>query len=656
MSAEASLAGGSPVLDIQVGRIYLLSDRTGTFMLMQFVSSEEVIVREAGRNTLWTVPVELLQCLDNSENTRARDLQLIEENRLGAADQLLEDIRPLLQYTRIPKHVLEERAKATGRAGKTLRLWTKRYKKDPRLSSLQRKQRSDVGGRRFHPAVEKVLTAAVQTLLDNPGLRVLDAQENVEEQVKALRPTLKIPDLRIPSYGTLYNRYNELSERQKAEARLGKRPAKLLHGISQGSLTDVNHPLALVQVDHLELPVVVVDEVERVPICKAWITVLIDIYSRCLAGYYITLEAPGNLSLGLAMSHAVLPKVESLRVLPYEAQWPVHGIMGALHADNAGEFHGNMLERAASEYGIELMYRKVRHPNYGGHIESYLGTLSDELRQLPGATREGPAALGDTDPRETAAMTLAELEQYILNLVIEYHDHPHSGIEKMTPMAKYLSGMRGENGATPLGRMRRPTDEKKFRLDFLPCDERCVHAKGIVWDYIWYVDDTLQRWVNAIDAKNRDEKRKFIVRRDPRDVTRLYFWDPDIRSYRIIGTRDVSRPALSLWELRGLAAYLKRKGQPVNEDTIFAARSDRRRIAEEAKSKTRQAQSKRAREAERQRRAAAGAEEHRKSVASPPCGLQTDTTGGSGATPASPTSAAPTTPASGSVYELDWGD
>lgn len=654
MSATAEcLAGGSPVIDLQIGRAYLLTDRTGVFTLLQFHSSDEVVVRENGRGTLWTVPVHLLQSLTPSENTRTRDLSVIEDSRIHAADRLLEDITPLLQYKRIPKDVLAKRAQETGRAAKTLRLWTKRYQKDPRLSSLQRKQRSDVGEHRFHPAVEKVLEAAVASLLANPGLRLQDVQTEVETEVHALRTSLKLPDLKAPSYGTLYNRFNELSERQKAEARLGKRPAKLLHGISQGSLTDVNYPLALVQVDHLELPVVVVDEVDRIDIGKAWITVLIDVFSRCLAGYYITLESPGNLSLGLALAHAVLPKTPTLGVLPYRAQWPVHGLMSALHADNAGEFHGNMLERAAGEYGIDLMYRKVKNPNYGGHIESYLGTLSDQLKQLPGATREGPAALGDTDPRETAAMTLDELERYVLNLVIEYHNRPHSGIGNMAPIAKFMAGMRGEDGATPIGRLRRPTDEKKFRLDFLPCDERCVHPKGIVWDHIWYVDDTLQRWVNSIDPKNRDEKRKFLVRRDPRDLSRLYFWDPDIQTYRIIGTRNLARPSISLWELNGLVAYLKRKGRPVDEDAIFAAREDRHRITEEAKSKTRRAQSQRARSAERQRRAAAGAQAHRELVAPAPAGLKPDAPSSDSTAPSS----SPGKPSAvGTAYELDWGD
>lgn len=609
------LRGGSPILEVAPGRCYVLHDRPGTYEIVQLESATTVVVREVGRGTLISVPTRLLQGLISSENMRDRDLVAMEPARLKAAEGILEDIRPLLAYRRIPKAVLEERAGATGRSMKSLRFWLGRYRKDPRLSSLCRKRRADIGSSQFHPAVEKAIADVVQSLMHNGGLRLVDAHEELSDAVKALRRTLDIPDLPIPSYGTLYNRYHEISERDKATARLGKRAAKLLHGIAQGSLSDVNHPLALVQVDHLELPVMVVDEEGRIPIGKGWITVLIDLFSRCVCGFYVTLEAPGNLSLGLAMSHAILPKDDTLATLPYDASWPIHGFMWSLHADNAGEFHGNMLELAAREYRIDLMFRKVKHPNYGGAIESYLGTLSGELRKVPGSTREGPAALGDYDPSEAAVMTLAELERYVLNLIIEYHNRPHSGIDKMTPLGRFTEGLRGGAGATPVGRLRQATDPARLRLDFLPCDERCVHPKGIVWDKVWYVDDCLQRWVNAIDPANRQEKRKFLVRRDPRDLSRIYFWDPEEHNYRVIGTRNLSRPSITLWELQGISRYLAAKGHAeIDEETIFAAREDRRRTQEQAQARTAKAQRQRARQKERERRAVDGARIHQEAT------------------------------------------
>jgi putative transposase len=302
------------------------------------------------------------------------------------------------------------------------------------------------------------------------------------------------------------------------------------------------------------------------------------------------------------MTHAILPKDDTLKLLGFKATWPICGFMWAIHADNAGEFHGNMLELAAQEYGFELLFRKVRQPQYGGHIESYLGTLSEKLRILPGSTREGPESLGETDPNESAAMTLKELERYIVSLIVEYHNAPHSGLHDVTPLAKFAEGMRGAPGVLPMGTLRQAADPERLRLDFLPCDERTVQSDGITWDYIHYVDDCLQRWVNSLDPKNIHEKRKFLVRRDPRDISRIYFFDPELNVYRIIGTRNLSRPAMSLWELKAAIKFLREKGHTqIDEDLIFAARAERQEIRTKAISKTQAAKRERARQEQRER-------------------------------------------------------
>jgi hypothetical protein len=45
-------------------------------------------------------------------------------------------------------------------------------------------------------------------------------------------------------------------------------------------------------------------------------------------------------------------------------------------------------------YGIELQWRPVKKPLYGGHIQRWLGTFAQELQNLPGATFSNPAERG----------------------------------------------------------------------------------------------------------------------------------------------------------------------------------------------------------------------------------------------------------------------
>jgi putative transposase len=45
-------------------------------------------------------------------------------------------------------------------------------------------------------------------------------------------------------------------------------------------------------------------------------------------------------------------------------------------------------------------------------------------------------------------------------------------------------------------------------------------------------------------------KRLFLIRRDPRDISVVYFFDPELNCYFEIPYRNTSRPALTLWELK----------------------------------------------------------------------------------------------------------
>jgi putative transposase len=606
-------AGGSPILEIDVGRSYGRSDRPGLYTIVQYESAEEVLVREAGSGALEKIRIELLAPLDKPGPSERTDLALIEEEKIKRAEEMLEAIKDLIPLRRIKLEKWKAQSEKTGIPVKTLRQWHRRYRKDPRLSSLMRRRRSDAGEPRLNPLVEAAIERRLAEVLADGNLTLTSVYENLQDEIALLAKQHPKDKIVCPVFSTFYTRYRRVSEYDKDAAKLGKRQAGLLHNLQKGSLRDADHPLAVEQVDHLELPVMVVDEVDREGIGKGWITLLIDIWSRSVAGFYITLESPGDLSLGMAMCNAILPKTELLKQLDYEASWPVSGFMWCVHSDNAGEFHGNMQELNAKEYAFELVFRKVKQPQYGGYIETYLGTLSEKLRHLPGATREGKDALGDYDPTKDAVMTLAELERYVLNLIIEYHNSPHSGIGGMTPLARLREGLKGNLGAIPIGRLRHAADPVKLMLDFLPAKERVISPKGVVWDHVWYMDDCLQRWVHARDPKNIDEARKFLFRRDPRDITRTYFWDPEERIYKVIRTRDPTRPKMSLWEFNAIRSYLKKRGvEDIDEELIFKSRQDRRDQLAKAQAKTKKA--KLARDRERRQRAEEGAKKFQERV------------------------------------------
>jgi len=86
------------------------------------------------------------------------------------------------------------------------------------------------------------------------------------------------------------------------------------------------------------------------------------------------------------MNRVALPKAAWLAAIGADAQWPMQGIPQVLHLDNAAEFKSRALRSGCAQYGIELMYRPVGRPHFGGHIERLNRTLMQRLKGLPGAT------------------------------------------------------------------------------------------------------------------------------------------------------------------------------------------------------------------------------------------------------------------------------
>jgi putative transposase len=150
----------------------------------------------------------------------------------------------------------------------------------------------------------------------------------------------------------------------------------------------------------------------------------------------------------------------------------------------------------------------------------------------------------------------------------------------------------------------RRLDENRLRLDFMPYEERSIQRDGVTIDGVHYYADILRPWINAPDPADPAKKRKFMVRRDPRDISTVYLYDPDAEQYYGIPYRDTSRPAISVWEFKALRRRLKEEGRKgVDEGVIFEAYSRMREIEDEAAR-----QSKAARRNRERRRSHSGAE------------------------------------------------
>ncbi len=102
----------------------------------------------------------------------------------------------------------------------------------------------------------------------------------------------------------------------------------------------------------------------------------------------------------------------------------------------------------------------------------------------------------------------------------------------------------------------------------------------------------------------RVRARTFIFARDPRDISVVYFFDPETLTYSPIPYLNNTRPAISLWELRAAVARLREDPvSHVDEEMIFQGIRKMREIEDAAVQKTRLAKQHRANEKRKRRMA-----------------------------------------------------
>jgi putative transposase len=541
--------------------------------------------------------------VEHREAVADSDLARIGAEQWKIARARYEAIRPLF-YHSLEKAVYLKQARLHRVHPATVYDWLNRFRETGLLTSLiPRKRGARKGSKRLQHDVEAILDSAIRELY------LSDQKYSPTAVYEEIVLRCRTKGISPPHLNTLRNRLVLISGFDKTRAREGYGVAEEQFTPNEGQLT-AEFPLAVVQLDHAYLDLVLVDDESRLPIGRPWITVAFDVCTRTVLGFYLSLDPPGASSVGLCLSRAILKKDQWLMKLKIsDLEWPCWGIPSVVHADNAKEFRGEMLSRACAQYGVELNWRPVKKPNWGAHIERYMKVFAERLKTLPGATFSNVEEKGKYDSDKRSAMTISELEHYLVMFICGvYHRKVHSGIGK-APVDAWKQGLFGDKEHPGIGLPRLVADEERFKLDFLPFEERVVNEYGVLIDGIHYYSNVLRPYINSCMPGRYKMRRKFVFRRDPRDISFVYFWDEDNRTHHQIPYRNTAWPPISLWELRAARKHIASQSLSAeNEAVIFATLSKLRNLVEGAVQKTRQQR----RNAQRKR---AHADVHQKGVA-----------------------------------------
>lgn len=537
----------------------------------------------------WSAETKTKQILNIDECTPSADLNNVADRPLEAigseqwqkALSRFEVIKPLLEKSNRTRQDVTEFAKKIKLSTATLYRWINRYQEAGLVTALVNRERYDKGSKQLDVEVEKLILELINAeYLTTQKISI----QNLFNKIK-LRCIQK--SLAVPHYNTIRNRIKEISQAKKIYKRKSKQEAISAYKEIQKHFPGADNPLSVVQIDHTKVDLILVDDHYRRPIGRPNITLAIDVFSRMVAGFYISFDPPGALATGLCVAHSILTKEEWLQKHKTNNAWKVWGVPRTLHMDNAKEFRGTMLERACQQYGINIEWRPVGRPNFGGHIERLLGTFMRELHALPGTTFSATQDRKGYDSEKQAAFTLSEFETWLTTYIVDvYHQKVHSSLG-MTPVQKYQEGILGNDKVPGIGIPTKVSDETRLRLDFLPFEKRTVQSYGVAIDDIHYWHDILRTWIKTPHEQNRKLKREFIFKRDPRDISTIWFLDPELDTYFAIPYRDTSHPAMSIWELREAKKYLKTLGGAKHDErAIFEAYERLQTIENEAKRKT----------------------------------------------------------------------
>lgn len=427
-----------------------------------------------------------------------------------------------------------------------------------------RKAQGGKGRSRIAPQVEVIIAEVLKTFY-------LSRQKRSRALItREIRKRCKEVGHQTPSYNTIDLRIAMLDPMLVTRKRHGADATRRLQAAA-GETPEAAAPLDVVQMDHTKTDVIVVDEATREPVGRPSLTLGIDVFSRCIVGMLLTLEAPSATSVGLCLAQMVTDKSAWLERLGLDTGiWPMHGKPKKIHMDNASEFKSEALKRGCEQHGIDRDYRPKGQPQFGGIIERVIGTAMTMAHEVPGTTFSNLEDRGTYKSEAKAILTLKELEKWLVLAIGTYHQSVHGSLLE-TPAAVWKRNIQ----SCPSSEV---SDKQAFLIDFLPVIERSITRVGFVIDHITYYADVLKPWI-----ARRDRLDKFIIRRDPRDISRVWVLDPDSRTYFELPYRCQSRSAVTIWEHKQAVERLRKQGrEQIDEAAIFRMIDQMREITETA--------------------------------------------------------------------------
>lgn len=568
---------GSCVLDVKKGSAVVCEGRAAT--VLAAASPSDILIRITGTNEeRWVKAGDLTSY---SEAGQLPTLEVLPTPSREDLEQAVAWVNAFDAHVRgngLGTAELAEIANSMSVSRRTVSRRLARYLQDPTPAS-------QLGSAPGPHRGQLCLPPAVEAIIE----RAIEAKYECAERGTIVATTLEArrmcaaAGLRKPSYGAVRARVRRRDQWKSARKRHGRvrgdaRAAPA--GSAQACRYDV---LDFVQIDHAIVDLIVVDAVTREEVGRPWITLAIDVATRCVLGFHLSFDSPSQTSVALALEHSCCPKDKWLSEQGIKGDWHPMGLMRVVGWDNATSFTPSTLMHACATFGIEAKYRRVKTPTHGAHIERYIGTYMGALHMLKGTTFSSTKDRGDYQSERRATMSIEELTAWSVHQINGvYHNTRHSELGR-TPLEAWRERC-SRSGEYRIPRY--PADRRAFRLALLPGAFRRVGRQGVNRFHLRYWDDALIPLIG--------DGKKYWVAHDPRNISKIYLRLND--RFVDVPWADRARRPCALFELE-LAKKIERKKHdgPYCEARVFEHLAAMEEIERTADRMTRAARRNRAR-------------------------------------------------------------
>ena len=370
--------------------------------------------------------------------------------------------------------VIAEVSAASGLSARQVRRLAARFRANPVAASLAPTPRGPrIGSHRIAAPVKAAIERLTHEIfLAKPPPTAALAAREIHGLLLAEDGEFRFSPDEVPSERTLIRLIGEISEPQRARSSMGSKQ-RSAHEPHPGEYRSEGL-LDLVQMDHTRADVILVDSKHREELARPWITLLVEVWTRSILGFYVSFGDPSIFRCGRAVANALLPKEPLLEELGVDVSYPMYGQFRRLHADHAAPHRAESFRRACLANGIDPDIRPRGPAHFGGHIERLIGTMVGRMRLLPGATGGNVTQRDGYDAGMAAAMTLAEFERWLLLQIAIYHNAPHKGLGGQCPAQAWKMAVSGHLPLLPAC-----PDVQHLTRQFLPVRQRTVQAYGV---------------------------------------------------------------------------------------------------------------------------------------------------------------------------------